>query len=169
VRRESAFVLENDPDLVGPLLKLLQEEIEGMGIWDPTGQLQVGVALQEALVNALYHGNLEVSSELRQEDDRLYEEMAELRRPVEPYCSRRIRVQVQLDREAARFVVSDDGPGYDTSIFDRSVQPDQLNRISGRGLLLIRTFMDDVSFNQSGNQITMIKYRSHFSRPNESL
>jgi CheY-like chemotaxis protein len=160
VRRESAFVLKNDPDLLIPLLKLLQEEIEGMGIWDPTGQLQVGVALQEALVNALFHGNLEVSSELREEDDRDYEELARQRRGVEPYCSRRIRVQVQLDRDAARFVVGDDGPGYDTSIFEAPVQPDQLNRISGRGLLLIRTFMDQVSFNKSGNQITMVKFRA---------
>jgi CheY-like chemotaxis protein len=160
VRRESAFVLKNDPDLLIPLLKLLQEEIEGMGIWDPTGQLQVGVALQEALVNALFHGNLEVSSELREEDDRAFEEMARQRRGVEPYCARRIRVQVQLDRDAARFVVGDDGPGFDTSIFEAPVQPDQLNRISGRGLLLIRTFMDQVSFNKSGNQITMVKFRT---------
>jgi DNA-binding NarL/FixJ family response regulator/anti-sigma regulatory factor (Ser/Thr protein kinase) len=168
VRRESAFILENDPDLLTPLLKLIREEIEGMGIWDPPDQLRVGVALQEALVNALYHGNLEVSSDLRQEDDRQFEELARQRRGVEPYCSRRIRVQVQLDRDAARFVVGDDGPGYDTSIFDRPVPSDQLHRISGRGLLLIRTFMDQVSFNKNGNQITMVKYRSQSSPPSRS-
>ena len=67
-------------------------------------------------------------------------------------------MQVQLDRDAARFVVADDGPGFDTSIFDRPVQPEDLNRIGGRGLLLIRTFMDQVSFNKAGNQITMVKY-----------
>ena len=72
-RRESAFILENDPELILPLLKLLHEEIEGLNICDQCGQLQVGVALQEALYNALFHGNLEVSSELRQEDERLFE------------------------------------------------------------------------------------------------
>jgi anti-sigma regulatory factor (Ser/Thr protein kinase) len=56
--------------------------------------------------------------------------------------------------------VSDDGPGFDTAIFDRPVQAEDLNRIGGRGLLLIRTFMDKVSFNTTGNQITMVKYRS---------
>jgi CheY-like chemotaxis protein len=160
VRRESAFVLPNDPDLIMPLLRLLQEEIEGMGIWDHTGQLQVGVALQEAIVNALYHGNLELSSELRQEDGDAYESQAEERCKLEPYCSRQIRIQVQLDRDAARYVVSDDGPGFDTTAFDRPVAPDDLNRIGGRGLLLIRTFMDHVSFNKTGSQITMIKHRS---------
>jgi DNA-binding NarL/FixJ family response regulator/anti-sigma regulatory factor (Ser/Thr protein kinase) len=160
VRRESAFVLESDPQLIMPLLKLLHEELEGMGLCDQTGQLQVGVALQEALCNALYHGNLEVSSDLRQEDETLFERVAEERRGLEPYRSRRLRVQVQLDRDAARFVVGDDGPGYDTTIFDRPVEADDLHKIGGRGLLLIRTFMDQVSFNKSGNQVSMIKYRS---------
>jgi CheY-like chemotaxis protein len=160
VRRDSAFILENDPELVLPLLKLVHEEIEGLTICDQCGQLQVGVALQEALYNALFHGNLEVSSELRQDDERLFEAMADERRRLEPYCLRRIRVQVQLDRDSARFVIDDDGPGFDTSIFDRSVQPEDLNRIGGRGLLLIRTFMDQVNFNEAGNQITMVKYRS---------
>jgi len=160
VRRESAFVLENDPQLIMPLLKLLHEELEGMSLCDPTGQLQVGVALQEALCNALFHGNLEVSSGLRQDDEQQFDLLAEERRGLEPYRSRRIRVQVQLDRDAARFVVGDDGPGYDTAIFDRPVEAEDLNQIGGRGLLLIRTFMDQVSFNKSGNQVTMIKYRS---------
>jgi CheY-like chemotaxis protein len=160
VRRDSAFILENDPDLILPLLKLLHEEIDGLNICDQCGQLQVGVALQEALYNSLFHGNLEVSSELRQEDERLFEAVAEERRGQEPYCLRKIRVQVQLDRDTARFVVDDEGPGFDTAIFDRSVQPEDLNRIGGRGLLLIRTFMDQVSFNEAGSQITMVKHRS---------
>ena len=63
---------------------------------------------------------------------------------------------MQLDRDAARFVVADDGPGFDTTLFDRPVEPDDLTRIGGRGLLLIRTFMDQVSFNAGGDQITMV-------------
>ena len=160
VRRETAFVLNSDPDLILPLIKLIHEEIEGLSICDPCGQLQVGVALQEALSNALYHGNLEVSSDLRQEDERLFDALAAERLRQEPFCTRRIRVQVQLDRDAARFVVADDGPGFDTSIFDRPAQAEDMNRIGGRGLLLIRTFMDQTSFNKAGNQITMVKNRS---------
>jgi len=159
VRRVSTFVLENDPELIMPLLKLLQEEVDGMGICDPTGQMQVSVALQEALCNALFHGNLEVSSKLREGDRDEFDELATERRGLQPYRSRRIEVQVYLDRDGARFVVTDDGPGFDTSLFDQPVTPEDLGRIGGRGLLLIRTFMDKVSFNQTGNQISMEKCR----------
>ena len=158
VRRESVFVLENDPELIFPLVKLLHQEIDGLHLGDHVRQLQLGVALQEALLNALFHGNLEVSSDLRQDDERLFEELADTRRAQEPYCSRRIHVHVELDREAVRFIVADDGPGFDTAIFNRPPEAEDLHRIGGRGLLLIRTFMDQVSFNDAGNALTMVKF-----------
>jgi CheY-like chemotaxis protein len=160
VRRESVFVLENDPDLIASFMKLLGEELAGMGFWDVTGLLQVSIALQEALTNAMYHGNLEVGSEHRQLDERIFDQIADERRHLDPYRSRRIRVHVQLDRHAARFVISDDGPGFDTTLFDRPVDAEDLSRIGGRGLVLIRTFMDEVAFNASGNQISMLKHRA---------
>lgn len=156
-RRESAFNIGNDPELIGSLVQLLHDEIDGLGVLDRPGQIRIRVALQEALTNALYHGNLEVSSDLRQEDERYFFELAEARRTCEPYKSRRIRVLTHLDRHAATFVISDQGPGFDTSRIHKPIDPDDLLRIGGRGLLLIRTFMDEVSFNPSGNTITMIK------------
>jgi CheY-like chemotaxis protein/anti-sigma regulatory factor (Ser/Thr protein kinase) len=160
IRRESVFVLENDPDLLSSLMKLLGEDLAGMGFWDRTGVLQVTIALQEALVNAMLHGNLEVGTEHRQVDERIFDDLALERRHSEPFCSRRIRVHVQLDLNAARFVVSDDGRGFDTTLFNRPVDAEDLSRIGGRGLILIRTFMDEVGFNSSGSQISMIKYRA---------
>jgi anti-sigma regulatory factor (Ser/Thr protein kinase) len=167
VRRESTFHLDNDPDLIMALLSLIQEELEGINFCDATGLLQVGIALQEAMTNALFHGNLELSSQLRQDDERIYEDLAESRRTEEPYCLRKIRVDVQLDRDAVRFVIGDEGPGFDTEIFARPVEPGDLSRIGGRGLLLIRTFMDQVRFNSIGNRITMIKNRPKPAAGNE--
>lgn len=139
------------------MMQLIQEELDGLGVLDRTGRIRVGVALQEALTNALYHGNLELSSDLRQDDERAFHEAAEVRRGLPPYASRQIRVLVRIDRETATFTISDDGPGFDISRIDRPIEPEELFRIGGRGLLLIRTFMDDVTFNAVGNVITMIK------------
>jgi DNA-binding NarL/FixJ family response regulator len=160
VRHESVFVLENDPNLIAAFMKLVREELEGMDLWDETGLIQVSIALQEAVTNAVFHGNLEVDSEHRQIDERIFDEIAEERRHSEPYRSRRVRIHVQLDRDVARFSVCDDGPGFDTSVLNRPVAAADLSRIGGRGLLLIRTFMDDVSFNAHGNQIVMLKNRA---------
>ena len=53
------------------------------------------------------------------------------------------------------YVVNDQGPGFDPSTLPDPTDPSNLERIGGRGLMLIRTFMDRVEFNDSGNQITM--------------
>jgi anti-sigma regulatory factor (Ser/Thr protein kinase) len=156
-RHESTFRLENDPGLVTPLIELFLQELAGMEVGDATARVRIGIALQEALTNALYHGNLEVSSDLRQEDERHFHDLAERRRSLEPYRSRRILVRATLDRGGARFVIGDEGPGFDVAALDRPIDPEDLMRISGRGLLLIRTFMDEVIHNETGNEITLIK------------
>jgi len=156
-KRESRFLIENDPSLITPLISLLQEDLGGMGLCDDTGRMRVGVALQEALANALYHGNLEVSSDLRQEDESEFYDLANRRRVLEPYTLRKIHVEARFERDEATYTIRDDGPGFDTSSLDRPIEPEDLMRIGGRGMLLIRTFMDDVRHNASGNEITLIK------------
>lgn len=158
IRRESSFRLENDPNLITPLIQMMQDDLGGMGFCDATSRIRLGVALQEALANALYHGNLEVSSELRQDDERVYYALAQSRRTIEPYRDRRIHVEARLDRESAVFEIQDEGPGFDTASLDRPIDPEDLMRIGGRGMLLIRTFMDEVCFNDRGNRITMTKW-----------
>jgi CheY-like chemotaxis protein len=156
-RREACFRLDNDPELITPLINMLQEDLGVMNICDATVRMRIGVALQEAISNALYHGNLEVSSDLRQDDEREFYILAERRRREQPYCDRRINITARIDREAAVYVIDDQGPGFDTSSLDRPIDPEDMMRIGGRGMLLIRTFMDEVSHNHQGNQITLVK------------
>ncbi len=63
--RHMEALLENDPTLIAPLVERVQREFADWDTRDEMACSRVGVALQEALTNALYHGNLEVSSELR--------------------------------------------------------------------------------------------------------
>ena len=64
-----------------------------------------------------------------------------------------------LTRGSATFVVRDEGPGFDTSRLPDPTAPENVAQVNGRGLFLIRTFMDDVRFNERGNEITMTKRR----------
>jgi CheY-like chemotaxis protein len=157
VRRESDFVLDNDPELIVALVTLLSEELEGVGIQDATAVMQMCIALQESLSHAMYRGTLEIGAEVPNTNERGLAEPSTEYDNREPVRSRSVRVHAQIDRESARFLVADDGPGYKTSLLNEPVQTRDINRISGRGLLLIRTFMDEVVFNETGNQITMVK------------
>ena len=65
-----------------------------------------------------------------------------------------------MTREAVRITIRDQGPGFDPSRLPDPTVPENIGKISGRGLLLIRTFMDDVRFNETGNEITLVKKKS---------
>jgi anti-sigma regulatory factor (Ser/Thr protein kinase) len=131
-----------------------------MRLVDKSGLIRVGTALHEALVNAIEHGNLELRSELRDNDDlRGYRALAEQRRQCSPYRERRVRVHARFSREQAVYVINDDGPGFDVSRLPDPTDPANLEKVSGRGIFLIRTFMDEVRFNATGNEVTLTKRR----------
>lgn len=157
--RVSRFVLESDPSLVSPLVQMFREEMAAFGLCDPTAATRSGIALEEALLNAIYHGNLGVSSELKQQGNGLFEKTAAERRTQEPYRDRRVFVTAELTPQAATFVIEDQGAGFDVSALPDPTDPANLEKPSGRGVLFMRTFMDDVTYNPTGNRVTLVKRR----------
>jgi CheY-like chemotaxis protein len=151
------YVLPNEPGLIAPLVRRLQRWLEQLHICAAADMVRIGMALREALMNAIEHGNLEMSSRLREEDEEQYYAMAAARRKQDPFRGRRVRVSAQQSRQGVTYMVADEGPGFDPSDCGDPTDPTNLDRVCGRGLLLIRSFMDEVSFSPSGNQITMVK------------
>jgi CheY-like chemotaxis protein/anti-sigma regulatory factor (Ser/Thr protein kinase) len=159
-RMETDFTLENDPALMPALVGHVKDYLCRLRFCDPNMQTRVGIALEEALLNGLYHGNLELSSDLRQQGDgQEYYRLAEERRGLAPYRERRLSVEVRMSPAQATFVVRDEGPGFDPTTLPDPTDPANLEKTTGRGLLLIRAFMDEVQHNAAGNEITLVKRR----------
>jgi CheY-like chemotaxis protein/anti-sigma regulatory factor (Ser/Thr protein kinase) len=153
------LALPNDTSMLCPRVDLARQDLVRLGLCDDTVRTRLGIALHEALINAIDHGNLELDSELRERDDVGYQRLADQRRRQSPYMDRKVYVEIKITRDEAVYVVRDEGPGYDPSRLPDPTDPANLEKICGRGLLLIRTFMDEVRHNASGNEITMIKRR----------
>jgi hypothetical protein len=109
------------------------------------------------------HPERELSSEeLAEFRSRLLErdlDPVEERRALEPYASRRIYVTGKINEREARIVIRDDGPGFDVATVPDPFAPENLEKENGRGLMLIQSFMDEVAFNEKGNELTMTKWR----------
>jgi CheY-like chemotaxis protein len=65
---DTGYMLDNDAELVGSLVEQVQHNLVRIRFCDASGALQIGSALEAALLNAVYHGNLELSSELTPAD-----------------------------------------------------------------------------------------------------
>ncbi len=155
---ETRFVIENDVAAIPVIVGHLESDLARLNLCDETDRIQVGVALREALVNAIFHGNLEVGSELREIDGgKPYYDLAEQRRRELPYRTRRVRMSAREARSEVVYTIADEGAGFDASALPDPNDLGQLEQVHGRGLLLIRMFMDEVSHSDRGNEITMVK------------
>ena len=158
VNSSVSLCLANDETSVPNVIARLEQTLVELNLFDEGERMQIAMALDESLINAMIHGNLQVSSELRQSDDgKPYLEMIEKRKANPPYCDRRVHIQLQASTTQATFIVRDDGPGFDRSKLRDPTDPENLEKAGGRGLLLINAFMDEVRHNEAGNEITMVK------------
>jgi len=159
---EFTFSLASNPDLIPPLVDLLQCMAAGVSLSDENERLRIGVALREALLNALYHGNLEMADgspdEMQSQD---LPPVPSIKSPQsEPgYSNRKIYVNAKVTPAEAKFTVRDEGPGFDPQILPDPGEPGSLDRMSGRGITLMRSFMDKVAHNPIGNEVTLVRRR----------
>src|SRR4051812_34318554 len=129
------FVLDNDPALVPAVLGHLELVASLLHPRDRTDRIRVGIALHEAVLNAIQHGNLELNSDLRQEDEQVFRDLGEERRRRPPYRDRRVHIRATLSRSEAVYVVEDEGPGFDPATLPVPTDPANLERIGGGGPL----------------------------------
>jgi len=161
IKSSISLSLENEELLVPKVISRLELPMVELDLFDEGERMQIAMALDEALLNAMVHGNLEVSSDLRQIDDgKPYVDMIAERKQLAPYKDRRVTVQMDATLEAATIVIRDEGPGFDLSSLRDPTDPENLEKAGGRGLLLINAFMDQVCHNEKGNEITMIKKKA---------
>jgi len=163
-RTEFDFTLASDPALFDPFIELFQQIVHGMRLCDDTDRFRVGMAIKEALSNALYRGNLEMTFEQTRGDaEQLIagEEVPLVReRLTRPeLADRRIFVHVRIDAHQAMFVIRDEGRGFDTTNLPTKGDLGALDGDSGRGIVLMHAFMDEVKYNAAGNEVTLIKRR----------
>ena len=157
LQTELRFRLVNDLALIAPLVTHVQQQLGQCPWGDETEVIRIGIALQEALTNAIYYGSLELDSEQRRKSPEEFSRLAEARCNTEPYSHRRVHVSISETPFEGRYVIRDEGRGFDISaLMPQAGDTANLGRPRGRGLFLIRTFMHEVHHNDKGNEITMV-------------
>jgi len=150
------FNLKTDPDIIAPLLEMVQQIIINQDTFDRRTQLQVGVAFESALSNAMFRGNLELA---REDFPVVSRGTIGSRLQEAPYKDRKVYVRALITADSVEFTIRDQGPGFDTSTVPEITAPESYRDGVGRGLVLIQAFMDEVVFNESGNEVRLKKSR----------
>jgi len=146
---------------VGGVARWLVQRGIDSGVLLDEDRPRIGVSLDEALINAVVHGNLEVSSRLRTREDDSFDRLCRLREQKRPYCDRVVNIICETTAESVMYQIEDQGKGFDIASLPDPTTPVNIERPSGRGILMMRTFMDEVTYNSTGNRVTLIKNRDH--------
>jgi len=131
VHEKIEFELPSDLGLMNGVLEFLQERVSKLGLIHPD-RSNLFVALDEAFVNAVKHGNKNDPTKI-------------------------LKITAELSPTEAAFTVEDEGEGFDIREIPNPCDPENLFRTSGRGVLLIYNIMDEVEYNAQGNRVKMIK------------
>lgn len=153
-----SFCVPSDRNVASQLARHLQNAAASALALDAGTKTRVGVALEECLLNSVIHGNLEVSSKLRERDDNSYGELIEQRQAQSPYCDRTVDVRFSWSCDHVEFLIRDQGKGFSLADLPDPTDPMNLLKPSGRGVLLMKAFMDDVEYNDAGNEVRLVKY-----------
>ncbi|MFO1022971.1 MAG: response regulator [Planctomycetales bacterium] len=111
--REEEYVLEADYPILMALADQLPNNILQLRICQPSERVRLCVAIEEALSNAFYHGNMEIDSKLRTEDFPACEELLQKRLNDPQFRDRKIVVKVRYTPEQVTIVIRDEGKGFD--------------------------------------------------------
>jgi anti-sigma regulatory factor (Ser/Thr protein kinase) len=157
-RLEAAFSWKTSDFQVSKTCRRLARLLAESGFYrDRAGEDECALALEEALVNSIEHGNLGLDSSLRPDDslaeDR-YEAEREKRLADPAWGGRLVRVRLSMAGDEATLELEDEGPGFDTSRLDEG--PSGLD-VSGKGFWLIKRPFDAASYNAKGNLLTLVK------------
>ena len=158
---DTSFTLFNDRTLIRSAVDEILNMLRSLPLRDQTDRVRVGIALEEALNNACFHGNLQVRDHANS-DKRQYNQIADRRRFAAPWITRRIHLRAIIDRDHVELIIRDDGPGFD---WRRWMAQSDGETSGARGIALMQSIMDDVEFNDAGNQVTLRK--SRFVEPDD--
>jgi anti-sigma regulatory factor (Ser/Thr protein kinase) len=135
---------------------LLEHHAREISWGDSINVNRVTLPLHEALTNAIVHGNLEVSSELKEEECGRFAEALAIRSSQSEYASRRVKVVVNYNDHRITWTITDEGKGFDVARVLKNAESEEPSLLSSsRGVIMMKAFMDDVRYDMGGRRVRM--------------
>lgn len=157
VSDEYHLSLNNDRVLMSATARFLRQAMQSVGVVSDSELPRVGVAMEEALLNACLHGNLELDSRLREGDGNEFDRLARERSAAEPWTKRRVTVDASISPQQLKVRITDEGTGFNPENLPDPTDPENLLKPHGRGVMMMKLFLDEVTWNEQGNSVTLIK------------
>ncbi len=126
--------IESHPDNCAKIVHLLLDQLEAFQ-WENRDIFGIHMAMEEAVMNAIRHGN-------------------------KCDLDKKVHVLIQICNRKFYSKITDQGPGFDPGDLPDPTLEENLEKTSGRGVMLMKSFVDDVTYNECGNSVELAKQKS---------
>ena len=152
------YILENKLEDITPLIEEVSLEVKKL---IENSELDLfAAALYEVIMNAIEHGNLSIPYEMKKEwlKKNTYNKKLKELLKTEKAKTTHVDIILKIEEGYISINVKDQGLGFKPKQEAKKINNDGFARESGRGMMMIKSYFDEVKFNKKGNSITLIKY-----------
>lgn len=151
------FVIQSDLNDVKAYAELIASNLYNRGFIQIQKKFGILFAMNEMLINAIEHGNCEITSEEKNEwinAGNHISDLIALKRQDPKIANRTITLEYELKEKEVILKITDKGNGFDAQ---KHLAADQskLTAVSGRGIYMTKNFIDSISYNDKGNQVIL--------------
>lgn len=155
--RSITLEIPSEFECITRTVSFLQDHAGELSWGESINSSRIKVSLHEALTNAIVHGNLEVSSELKEDEDAdRFSEVLAIRSSQLKYASRMVQIVVNYNEHCITWSITDEGQGFDVArVLEKAASEEPSLLASGRGVMIMKAFMDDICYDQGGRRVRM--------------
>ncbi len=154
-----AFSIPNDILAVPIYAGIASTALAQSGKISPDRKMHLQLALAELIVNGIEHGNCGVTYEEKtafmENGGSVVELVAEKCRNKKT-ASKKVQFEWETHSDHTKFIISDDGPGFDVKKLNEVLKTQDELSLHGRGIKMARQLSKEIFYNKSGNQVTLI-------------
>lgn len=138
VKKSVKLTIDSDHTAMREVQEQILQEVARRG-YDSHSQFAIRLALEEGLINAIKHGN-----------------------QFDP--KKKVHLEYHIDANQLDIILEDEGPGFERQVVPDPTLDENVEKCSGRGILLMEAYMDHVEWSRGGRRVHMIKKNE--SEPN---
>jgi serine/threonine-protein kinase RsbW len=124
----------SEPDVCAKIVEMLLDQLQ-QSAWDNKDTFGIHMAMEEAIMNAIHHGN-------QCADDK------------------EVHIFIEISTQHFYSRITDQGTGFDPDHLPDPTDEENIEKSSGRGVMLMKSFVDEVIYNKIGNSVELRKKKN---------
>ena len=158
-KASGSFTIKNDVLAVPIYAGIAATMLSQRGLIDPDSKMHLQLCLAELIINGVEHGNCGITFE---EKTMFMDKGLSVVELVEEKCrdskiaAKTVTLDWEIESDETKFIIKDEGKGFDVSELNRKLEQEGPMALHGRGIRMARAIAKEVSYNDVGNQVTII-------------